>query len=77
MTRTIPADEFQSQCLDRIDDVVATTSAVLITRHGRPVAELRPFRPDLRAKRITGARYAADAPEITALDFAAWEAMRS
>lgn len=38
--RTIPATEFEADCLAIIDDVAATGAAVTITKRGVPVAKL-------------------------------------
>ncbi|THF62144.1 type II toxin-antitoxin system Phd/YefM family antitoxin [Pseudothauera rhizosphaerae] len=40
---TIQASEFKAKCLALMDAVAATGEAWVITKNGRPVAELRPF----------------------------------
>lgn len=42
MNRTIKASEFKAKCLALMDEVAATGETVIITKNGRPVAELRP-----------------------------------
>ncbi|HEX9465122.1 MAG TPA: type II toxin-antitoxin system prevent-host-death family antitoxin [Alphaproteobacteria bacterium] len=42
MTRTIKAGEFKAKCLKLLDDVAATGDTLVITKRGKPVAELRP-----------------------------------
>ena len=45
MTRHIKASEFKAKCLALIDEVARTGIAVIITKNGKPVAELVPHRP--------------------------------
>jgi prevent-host-death family protein len=40
--RTIKASEFKAKCLALMDEVAATRRPVLITKNGKPVAELVP-----------------------------------
>jgi antitoxin (DNA-binding transcriptional repressor) of toxin-antitoxin stability system len=39
--QVVKASEFKAKCLALMDQVAATGDAVLITKNGRPVAELR------------------------------------
>lgn len=41
--RAIKASEFKAKCLALMDEVAATRRPVLITKNGRPVAELVPY----------------------------------
>ena len=41
--RTIAAGEFKQRCLSLIDEVGASGEPVVITKRGRPVAELAPL----------------------------------
>ena len=41
---TIKASDFKARCLAVLDRVSATGKSVVILKHGRPVAELRPVR---------------------------------
>ncbi len=43
--RRIPASEFKAKCLGLMDEVARTGRAVVITKNGKPVAELVPHRP--------------------------------
>ena len=43
--KQMPAGEFKAQCLTVMDDVMQTGEAVLITKHGKPVAKLVPADP--------------------------------
>lgn len=42
--RTIQASEFKARCLALMDDVARTGEVLVVTKNGRPVAELRPYR---------------------------------
>jgi prevent-host-death family protein len=44
MTRHIKASEFKAKCLALMDEVARTGTAVIITKNGKPVAELVPHR---------------------------------
>ena len=50
---TIQASEFKAKCLGLMDQVARTGETIVITKNGKPVAELRPHRPP-RAKSILG-----------------------
>jgi prevent-host-death family protein len=45
MTRHIKASEFKTKCLALMDEVARTGVAVVITKNGKPVAELVPHHP--------------------------------
>jgi prevent-host-death family protein len=40
--RTVKASEFKAKCLALMDQVARTGEPVLVTKNGKPVAELRP-----------------------------------
>ena len=42
--KTIKASEFKAKCLKLMDQVAETGEALVITKNGRPVAELRPIK---------------------------------
>ncbi len=44
MTRDIKASEFEAQCLALIDEVAKTGDTLIITKDGKPLAELVPHR---------------------------------
>lgn len=50
---TIQASEFKAKCLALMDDVARSGETIIITKNGKPVAELRPHRPP-RAKSLIG-----------------------
>ena len=52
--KTVKATEFKAKCLKIMDEVEKTGTPVLITKHGRPVAQLGPVetsRKSLPAKK--------------------------
>ena len=51
--RTIQASEFKAQCLALMDEVASTGETLVITKHGRPVAELTAHKPP-RARSLIG-----------------------
>jgi prevent-host-death family protein len=51
--RTVQASQFKAHCLALMDEVAATGEPLLITKHGKPIAELKPHRPP-RAKSLIG-----------------------
>jgi prevent-host-death family protein len=48
--RAVPAGEFKARCLALLDEVAATGETLVVTKRGRPVAEVVPCRevPSLR-----------------------------
>jgi prevent-host-death family protein len=42
MLMSIPAAVFKAECLKLMDEVARTGQAVVITKHGKPVAQLAP-----------------------------------
>ena len=49
MARTIAVGEFKAKCLRIIDQVNETGDPLVITKRGKPVAELRAVRPSSRS----------------------------
>jgi len=43
MATRIAAGEFKAKCLKLLDEVAKTRKTLVITKHGKPVAELRPI----------------------------------
>lgn len=41
--QTIQASEFKARCLALMDDVSTTGETLVVTKNGRPIAELRPY----------------------------------
>ena len=44
--RRMPAGEFKAKCLAVLDQVARTKSVFIVTKHGRPVAQLVPIPPE-------------------------------
>jgi prevent-host-death family protein len=43
--RSIPAGRFKAQCLALIEDVAATGETIVVTKRGKPMAQLVPLEP--------------------------------
>ena len=43
-TRTIKASKFKAKCLKLMDEVAESGEEIIITKHGRPVSRLAPYR---------------------------------
>ncbi len=43
--RYVPAGRFKAECLALLDDVAATGQPLVVTKRGRPVAEVVPYQP--------------------------------
>ena len=43
--RTIPASQFKTHCLALLDEVAESGVAIVVTKHGKPVARLEPIEP--------------------------------
>jgi prevent-host-death family protein len=41
--KTVPATEFKEHCLALLEEVRQTRQSLLVTRHGKPVAEISPY----------------------------------
>lgn len=75
---TIQASEFKAKCLALMDQVARTGETIVITKSGKPVAELRAHRPP-RAKSPFGlhkdtAKILGDI--IEPLDTGLWNALK-
>ena len=42
--RTIKASEFKAKCLKLMDEVAESGEEIVITKHGRPISRLAPYR---------------------------------
>jgi prevent-host-death family protein len=51
MSRSVKASEFKAKCLALMDEVGRTGRGVVITKRGKPVAELVPHRSAKRSPR--------------------------
>jgi prevent-host-death family protein len=45
VVESIKASEFKARCLSLLDEVARTGKPLLVTKNGKPVAELVPHRP--------------------------------
>ncbi len=43
--REIKASEFKARCLQLMDEVAETREPVVVTKHGKPVCQLVPYKP--------------------------------
>jgi prevent-host-death family protein len=46
MPITIAAGEFKAKCLKLLDEVAEKRETLVITKHGKPVAEVNPIKPE-------------------------------
>lgn len=46
---TISAAAFKAECLKLMDEVERSGKAIVITKHGRPVAQLAPIQPPAKS----------------------------
>ncbi|MGD0903306.1 MAG: type II toxin-antitoxin system Phd/YefM family antitoxin [Terracidiphilus sp.] len=75
MATTIPAGEFKAKCLKLLDKVAQDHQPLIITKHGKPVAQLVPMPA---AKNIIGAMRGSvlwEGDIISPIDVE-WEAMK-
>jgi prevent-host-death family protein len=76
MSRHIKASEFKAKCLALMDEVARTGAAVIITKNGKPVAELVPHRPRAQnARGILKNELFIDGDIISPID-AEWDALK-
>jgi prevent-host-death family protein len=45
----IPAAVFKAECLKLMDEVARTGKAIVVTKHGKPVAQLVPIAPQAKS----------------------------
>jgi prevent-host-death family protein len=78
MKRTIGAGEFKAKCLKLIDEVSESGDTLVITKRGKPIAELRPT-AKTKPGSIIGfmkGKIRIKGDIISPLDDVEWEAMR-
>jgi prevent-host-death family protein len=44
IAKTVPAGQFKAKCLALLDEVAQTGQAVVVTKHGKPVAQVVPIK---------------------------------
>ena len=74
--KTVKASEFKAKCLQLMDDVAETGEAIVITKNGKPVSQLVPYRR--KPKSLYGLLHGSATIEgdiVSPLDIE-WEAQR-
>ncbi|MFZ5510883.1 MAG: type II toxin-antitoxin system Phd/YefM family antitoxin [Pseudomonadota bacterium] len=75
--KTIQASEFKAKCLALMDDVANTGEVLVVTKNGKPIAELRPYsggRADSPFGLHAGLKILGDI--VSPIDEDAWEALQ-
>ena len=75
---TIQASVFKAKCLALMDQVARTGQTIVVTKNGKPVAELRAHRPP-RAKTLLGlhkGRIAIHGDIVAPVGARLWEALK-
>jgi prevent-host-death family protein len=76
MSRIIKASEFKAKCLALLDEVERTGETLVITKKGKPVAEITPHKPAKRSPLgIWKGRVKIKGDIISPLDVE-WEALK-
>lgn len=52
--KMVAATEFKAHCLALLEEVRQTRQPLLVTRHGKPVAEVSPYMPKEQANPLKG-----------------------
>jgi antitoxin (DNA-binding transcriptional repressor) of toxin-antitoxin stability system len=74
--QTVKASEFKARCLALMDEVARTGRPLLVTKHGKPVAELRAHTvPGKNAFGILKGRLIVKGDIVSPID-ADWEALK-
>jgi prevent-host-death family protein len=76
MSRTMKASEFKAKCLALLDEVERTGQGVIVTKRGKPVAELVPHRvPKRNARGILKGRLFVVGDIMSPIDVE-WDALK-
>lgn len=76
-TITLSATEFRSSCHRLLNDVAKGACSIVITKRGKPVAQVEPIRPKLQPLKGRWAGLAKTKGDIVYFDSSAdWKAMR-
>jgi prevent-host-death family protein len=76
MSRIIKASEFKAKCLAVLDEVERTRQPVVITKRGRPVAQLMPHtKPRRSARGILKGRMEIVGDIVSPIDVE-WDALK-
>lgn len=76
--QTIQASKFKARCLALMDQVARTGETIVVTKNGRPIAELRPHRRP-RARSLIGkdrGRIRILGDIVSPVGIEDWEALR-
>jgi prevent-host-death family protein len=72
--RHVPAGQFKAQCLALLDEVASTGRPLVVTKRGRPVAEVVPVEPP---KSLEGSvTFNVDDEELIKPIDVEWDALR-
>ena len=74
----IQASRFKAQCLALMNEVARTGETIVVTKNGKPIAELRAHRPP-RAQSIFGlhkGKIRITGDIVSPLDTSQWDAMK-
>lgn len=75
---TIQASKFKAKCLALMDEVARTGETIVVTKNGKPVAELRAHRPP-RATSLIGlhkGRISIHGDIVSPQDAPPWDALK-
>ena len=76
MSRMMKASEFKAKCLALMDEVERTGQSVVITKNGKPIAELSPYKQRKRnARGILKGRLVVTGDIISPIDVE-WKALK-
>ena len=76
MSRMMKASEFKAKCLALMDEVERTGQSVVITKNGKPIAELSPYKQRKRnARGILKGRLVVTGDIISPIDVE-WNALK-
>ena len=68
-SRTVKATEFKAKCLKLMDEVAETGEEIIITKNGKPVAKLTPYREkkEVQSDKIGESMFGKDRGKIRIL----------
>ena len=73
--RQVPASRFKAQCLRLLDEVAGGGEPIIVTKHGRPVAQVVPLPDDPQPTNPLAGTILFDEDIVSPLDVN-WEAAR-
>jgi prevent-host-death family protein len=76
MSKVIKASEFKAKCLALMEEVERTGRVIVITKHGKPIADLVPHQPQKKnARGILKDRLFITGDIVSPIDVE-WEALK-